>query len=80
MVSRLMTAEAVTSFLIRAAAGVTQIYRFGRHPCYDLGIRRDKGRYSGRRIALRTRRRSCSHVRPRSRLSFPELVLAVAVI
>ena len=76
----LVIAEAVTSFLIRAAAGITQIHRFSYHPRYNLGIRRDRGRYSGRRIALRTGRRSYSRVGPRSRLSFTELVLTVAVI
>ena len=79
-VVRLVAAETVTGFLIRAVAGVTQVHRFSRYPRYNLGIRLSRRRCSGRRIALYNRRRSCNYVRSRSRLSFTELVLTVAVI
>ena len=58
----LVTAEAVTSFLIRAAAGVTQVYRFGSSPYGDSSIGRSWRSRTGHRVGLNHRIRRSNRV------------------
>ena len=58
----LVTAEAVTSFLIRAAAGVTQVHRFGSSPYGDSSIGRSWRSRTGHRVGLNYRIRRSNRV------------------